>query len=255
MLSMAVAVTVASLASAAVASNSAPSAADASRTARLMVAGESLMPPRTMPASDRQMSSSDTEVASDPHAGSVVLGEVALGFAFVVVADLLSAFTTAIVFLGMYVVGGDILAPTAGIVALVVWAAMELLLAPLFAAFGASAVADREGNNGIGGAVRGAFAVQLVAAALAGAWVWMTTAAGPTLLSNVVAFAAIGLHFLGLPIGASLGIHWGGATSRPSGPGSPPPRGAVIAQLPTRPNELHAAATPTIASPIVAWTF
>jgi hypothetical protein len=186
----------------------------------------------------------------------VVLGEVALGFAFVVGADLLSAITAGIVIVGMYVVGGYFLAPIAGVVALILWAAMELIVTPLFAAYGASLVGAREGNNGIGGAVPGAFAMQVVAAALAAAWIWMTSAAVPTLLSNVVALAALGFHFLGVPIGASLGIHWGSAgAARPTSPSTPPPRGAVIAQLPTRPNELHAAATPTITSPIVAWTF
>jgi hypothetical protein len=239
-------VAVASLAGPAVAASSASSAGAGAWTAHLLDIDAPLPAAPAVDAQERtqspppplNVSESNSPPPMDPHAGSLVAGEVALGAVFVLGADVVSALAGLGV--GAALFSGHPQLTLFGVI--IVGLILDLALAPLSAAWGAHLASAKRGDNGLGGALKGAYLMQLVSA-LAGA---AALGVGGPLF--VVFFSA---HYLVLPIGASLGIHWGTAARHRE----PPPQRISTVHLPTRPHELHAAATPSIASPFFTWAF
>jgi hypothetical protein len=258
-----------SLARSAVASPSDPSAADGSRSAHLLDSKDSLPPPPlveapeqappqpapTPPPTAGRVSPPIPQLEADPSAGSIVGGEIALGALLVLGVDAISIAAGLGVAMAMIPSGGGSgLSYLGAFAALYVGAlvalAIDFALAPLGAALGAHLASRKRGDNGMLGALLGAYAMQLVALGALGASV-LTAGASGSPLSSLLGIVAVAMHYLGLPIGASLGIHWGTARRATT----TPPQPAGPARLATRPDELHASAMPSIASPIVSWTF
>lgn len=190
-------------------------------------------------------------MAYDPHAGSVVPGEVGVGALLVLATDLVSA--AALV--GIILAAGtnnDSVGTLATLVAGIIGVGIfNLVVTPLAAALGAYMMAPKDGNNGLLGAILGAYVAQFAVSLVGGAIYLGTLAivglsggvsangtpgAVATIASGLLTLLLTGLHLVGLPLGASFGIHWG--TGRPGKSLAAHPRRPVI--LATRPHETFA---------------
>jgi hypothetical protein len=196
------------------------------------------------------ISETGSPLPTDPHAGSLVAGEVALGAVFVLGVDALSILAGFGLFYALLAAGeGWVGLAVGGILAVL----LDVALAPLGAALGAHLASAKRGDNGLGGALGGAYLMQIPVTLLAvGGLVAEQLVRQLTFLTPLLQLLFLVGHYLGLPIGASLGIHSGSAVKvQPEAP----PRRISMVQFPTRPHELYAAATPSLASPLVTWAF
>lgn len=185
----------------------------------------------------------------DPHAGSWVGKEVAMGGALLFATDAVCVLTGA----GIAWAATSIFSSgsTEAVVVTLVGGGLILLIdlvtAPLVAAIGAYGMAEKEGNNGLLGAALGAyaaqaigivagvamyFAVEFVAFALVaspGGVFSPNTEIGITIAGLVSLVVAAVLRYVGVPMGASFGIHWAGAINRQPPADSRPRRSDPIA--------------------------
>lgn len=194
----------------------------------------------------------DTSVLPiDPHAGSFAGGEVALGALLVFATDAISAGA----FIGVVLAAAANRDPVGAVATLIIGGiavgAFNLIFTPLAAALGVYAMAPKEGNNGLLGAVLGAYLTQF-ALAVIGSGIYLASAAliglsggvspngapnaGATIVSLALTVVFAGLHWVGLPLGASYGIHWG--TGGGAAAAAVNTRRPLL--LPTRPHEAFA---------------
>lgn len=212
------------------------------------------------PAASPPTSDAPLEIQVDPHAGSFVGKEVGLGAAMVFGTDVACVVGAAATALVIYLATGSVTAESSLVLLLVdvvVFGLIDIVVSPLLAALGAYGAAPKEGgNNGLLGALLGAYAAQAISVAT-GALAYLgvaaiiaaviTTGTDAGTLGKVaggIAFVALGaiyaaLHYVGVPLGASFGIHWVGAVNKDQ---PPPPPDRHPSRLPTRPHEVHAQA-------------
>jgi hypothetical protein len=168
------------------------------------------------------------EIPVDPHARGIVLREVAVGAAMVVGADLVSAVFGGAVGGVTWLSSSDpLLSIVAGYVGFLM---VNFVLAPAAAALGAYSVAPDKGNNGLLGAALGAGLAHLAFTAVfvgtsLGLGVFLGVFRAQTLASQGgalgISLLILAVHWVVLPVGASLGIHW--TAPEPERRAQPPP--------------------------------
>ncbi len=155
----------------------------------------------------------------DPHAGGVSSSEILSAALMVLGADVLSlgiGLTTGIL-LGA-ANGGGMETLAAVVVGVLAGALADFVLVPFAAALGVYAVGDSDGAGaGFMGALAGAWAAHLGSIALyAGLALLISPLANGAAvdsynaLSSGIAVLALALHYIAIPVGASLGFHWNG---------------------------------------------
>ena len=201
------------------------------------------------------------EIPVDPYAGTFVGKEVLAGAGMLFGFDLLAGGALFGV-IAVAASANDWSGLGVAVLGTLAVGLLELAVAPLAAALGVYFAAPKQGNNGAMGAILGAYAGQLIATGVGivgyVAYAGIAAAAGnsPAFFNGGGAVLGLGLflvyaalHYVGLPIVSSLGVHWSGAINRSRANEDRAARVAIT------PDDFYVQAAGPRASPLVAIRF